>query len=204
MSQRSLKNPFVRAARVFGIGAFCFFVATSIASGQFKASSTIEPLDPASLRKLKKQRELVTTLARRHVGSTLSGDPSNDLRILQRLYDRVPRRDRRLAPFGERAVTDNERIFEIQALGVALGDLMALNFDLEWVMFEDQRGRGRALNVKGTRDLVFPVSMISRLYEVSLPVDLRAIYDETAATLALRPEKPNRPKLPPKPSLPEE
>ncbi len=196
--------PVFRTARIFATGVACLFAAASIASGQLEKRPTIEPLDFASREKLDEQRELVATLARRYVGSSISGSSLNDLRILQLLFDRHPMRDQRLAPFKESAVLDRHRIYEIQALGVVLGDVMAHNFDLEWVVFDDKYGRGRALNVKGTEELVFPVTMLSKRYEVSLPVDVRAIYEEVTATLSTKPEKPKRPKMPAKPRMLEE
>jgi len=190
VNHRPGENPVFRTARVLVVGAISLFAVASIASGQLEKVPSIEPLDLASREQLKEQREVVATLARRYVGSAISGGSLNDLRILQRLVDRLPTRDRGLVPFNERAVPDKRRIYEIQALGVVLGDVMAHNFGLEWVVFEDKYGRGRALNVRGTKDLVFPVTMLSKRYEVSLPVDVRAIYDDVAATLSKKPERP--------------
>jgi len=199
------KDSAFRTTRLFvlgvTIGAFSLIAAASIASGQPRKIPTIEPLDLESRKKLVEQREFVATLARRYVGSTLTGQSISDLRIVQRLYDRLPTRDRGLAPFKERAVPDKRRIYEIQALGVVLGDVMAHNFELQWVVFEDKYGRGRALNVEGTKDLVFPVTMLSKRYEKSLPVDVKALYDDIAATLSKKPKEPVRRKMPIKPRI---
>ncbi len=167
--------------RAFAVGLLFLIAATSVARGQIETAPSIQPLDRASREKLQQQRELVASLARRHVGSSISGRALSDLRTLQRLFDRLPPRDRGLDPFNERAFPDQRRIYEVQALGVALGDVMAHNLGLEWVIFEDEYGRGRALNARGTKDLVFPVTMISKRYEKALPVDVRALYDEIAA-----------------------
>ena len=202
LSHRSVKAPAFRTARVFTIAVFGLLAAASIASSQLEKRPTIEPLDTESAQRLADQRELVAALAARHVGSRITGESLNDLRIVQLLFDRYPARDRSLLPFKGHAFSDDARVFEIQALGVVVGDLMAHNFGLEWVVFEDSYGRGRALNVKGTRYLVFPVTLLSARYEASLPVDVRAMYDEIEALLTARPETPkNRRKLPPKPQI---
>lgn len=188
----------------FGIGAFYLLATASMAFDHTVERSTIEPLDDKNRVRLQAQREIVATLARRHVGNNIFGNTKSDLRILQQLFDRYPRRDRRLSNFKGGANSDNERIYEIQALGVVLGDVMARDFDLEWVVFEDQHGRGRALNVKGTKDLVFPVTMLSKLYEVSLPADVRALYEEVKTTLAISSEKSDRRTLPARPTTHEQ
>jgi hypothetical protein len=181
------------------MGALCLFALASVASGQFGNKPKIEPLDSKSRKELEAQRELVARLGRRYVGSRLSGTSLDDLRIVQRLFDRHPPRDQALVLSHNDITPEKSRLYEMQALGVVVGDVMAHNFDLEWVVFEDQYGRSRALNVKGTTDLVFPVTMISKRYEVSLPVNVRALYDEIAATLSLRPEKSRRRRLPASP-----
>jgi len=168
-------------ARAFALGVLFLFIAVSPAPGQIDSGPKIEPLDRPGREKLDQQRELVASLARRYVGSAISGTSLSDLRVIQQLFDRLPERDRSMVPFSERSFPDRRRIYEVQALGVALGDVMAHNLDLEWVIFKDEYGRGRALNARGTMDLVFPVTILSKRYEKSLPVDVRALYEEVAA-----------------------
>jgi hypothetical protein len=157
---------------------------------------SIEPLDSAASDKLARQRELVRTLARRYIGSLITGTSLADLRIVQRLVDRHPTFEQGRVLSHGRVVIEKDRLYEMQSLGVVVGDVMAHQFDLEWVIVDDKYGRGRALNVKGTTDLVFPVTIISKLYEAGLPVDVKAIFDDIAATLAMRPEPPKKRRLP--------
>jgi hypothetical protein len=171
-------------ARVFAAGVSLLLAATSAAAAPLDTRPTITPLERSDREQLEHQRQMIATLARRHVGSPISGGSLSDLRIIQQLLDRLPPRDRRLVPFVEPGFPGRSRIYEVQALGVALGDVMARNLRLEWVVFEDAYGRGRALNKPGTKDLVFPVTMISKRYEKSIPVDVRALYDEIAAERA--------------------
>ncbi len=181
MSHCSGERPAARTVRVFAAGVSFLLAATSVAAAPLETGPTITSLGRSDREQLEHQRELVATLARRHVGSAISGGSLSDLRILQQLIDRLPRRDRRLAPFNEPGFHDRSQIYEAQALGVALGDVMVRNLRLEWVVFEDAYGRGRALNKPGTPDLVFPVTMISKRDEKSLPVDVKALYETVAA-----------------------
>ncbi len=115
------------------------------------------------------QRDIVAQLARRHVGSPLRGGEPDDLRILQRIVDlKVLRRD---------------ETRELQALGVALGDVFRKQFALRWVVVRDEYGRSRALQVGDTDNLVFPVTMISKRVEAGLPVDITTIYADVAEAL---------------------
>jgi hypothetical protein len=196
VSDRARGNPALRVAWVLLVGALCLCANVSLALDPFAEKAKIQPLDFQSNRKLEAQRDLVAELARRYVGSKLSGTSLDDLRILQRLFDRYPASDQGLILSRGSVVPDEQRLFEMQALGVVLGDVMAHHFDLEWVVVDDEYGRGRALNVKGTTDLVFPVTMLSKRYEFSQPVNMRALYDEIAETLAAKPEARKRRQLP--------
>jgi len=134
---------------------------------------------------LETQREIVRTLARRELGVPPKGGALEDLRILQQLVDA-----RVLAP-------ENE--YELQALGVVLGDVMAKQLGLAWTIFEDERGRSRALRIPKTDDYFFPVTMISRRYSAHFrpggdalersnvrygEVDVEALYRDIEAQVA--------------------
>ena len=129
--------------------------------------SPAEQLVEGDLRRLDGQREFARELARRHVGSPLRGGERDDLRVLQVLIDdRVLRRD---------------ETYELQSLGVALGDVMARQLDLDWIIVDDRWGRTRALRFGENDDFFFPTTMISRRYEKNIPVDVRALYREVEA-----------------------
>ena len=72
----------------------------------------VSPLSDVDLRRLREQRNLVDELARRHVGTPLSaGHSLEDLRVLQELLDQQ--------------ILKPDQTYELQALGVALGDVLA-------------------------------------------------------------------------------
>ena len=108
------------------------------------------------------QRDSVDALAREHLGRQIRGDKTNDLDVLQALLDR-------------RAVKP-EQTLELQAMGIVMGDLLADELGMDWVVYEDQYGRSRALQVPDSDQVLFPVTMISRRFEVGATADVEAIY----------------------------
>ena len=123
----------------------------------------ITPPTRADEAKNEGQRELVAGLARRHLGARIVGGASSDLGVLQRLIDgRFVRAD---------------QLFELQAMGVVLGDTMAAELRLRWVAVEDTAGHSRALRFRETEHLFFPVTMISKRMRIDGRADVRAIYE---------------------------
>jgi len=135
-----------------------------------EVQSAVEPLTEGDLRKLDRQRGLVDALARRHVGFPMTGGAVDDLRVLQELID-----NRALAV---------DQTFELQSLGVVLGDVLAEQFDLEWVIVDDRYGRSRALQYGSRDDVFFPVTMISKRYEKNIPVDIEELYRKVESEVA--------------------
>jgi hypothetical protein len=120
-------------------------------------------------RLLREQRAKVDELARRHVGTPLTGgaSPADDLRILQEILDLE--------------VLSRDQTWELQALGVALGDVMAEQLGLTWVVVEDRLGRSRALRFRESQNLVFPITMISKRVEGNVRFRVRELYDKTSS-----------------------
>ncbi len=131
--------------------------------------SALRAPDAGILSSLSRQRELARDLARRHVGARLRGD-IEDLRVLQRILDR--------------GVLGPDDSYELQALGVALGDVLADAYDLDWAVVTDRFGTSRALRYRDTSNLIFPVTMISKRVEADIPVDVQHLFDETGDALA--------------------
>lgn len=127
------------------------------------------PLSSVDRDLMRRQRSLVDGQARRHVGTGLTGRSLDDLRVLQAILDHAPP-----AP-GE--------TFALQALGVALGDVMAAQLGLSWVVFEDQLGRSRALRLGATDVVLFPVTMISKRVERDVPFRVEELYRKAARTV---------------------
>jgi len=140
-------------------------ILTMPASAQLNMDDQgIKPLDNSELTMSKRQRDEIQKLVRENFGPIqLKGDTS-ELYLLQKLLDKQ--------------LIDKDDTFGLQAVGVVLGDIMAKNLYLNWVSFEDQYGKSRALQYKETDHLLYPVTMISRRYQNDLPCDINQLYQD--------------------------
>ena len=109
-----------------------------------------------------KRREVADLLARRVGVLRLTGTQA-DIPALQQLYDR------RIVPHND--------VLTWQAVGIAFGDILANELDLEWIVYEDHRGVSKALRWRKTDNFVFPVTMFSKRLRYGEALDLQAIYD---------------------------
>lgn len=137
---------------------------------------TMTPLTELDQQYMDRQRALIDELSRRHLGRSCCKGVE-ELDLLQRLLDEeVVRADQRL---------------ELQAMGVILGDILAGALDMDWVIYEDELGRSRALRLGNTSNLLFPVTMISRRREAGNMESIEEIFN--GAYMAIEPLKPRRP-----------
>lgn len=113
---------------------------------------------------LAKQKQFIDDMVGTEFGRPVRGDKS-DLRLLQRIVNRG---------LIEKTAAEN-----LQALGAVLGDVYVHEFDvLEWRIYEDQKGRSRAVCILDTSNCLFPITMLSRRIEAGLTPDVEAIYDK--------------------------
>jgi hypothetical protein len=70
--------------------------------------------------------------------------------------------------------------YELQCLGVVLGDVFVQDLKMEWVMVEDEHGRDPAVRLPGSSIILYPVTMISKRVERGVPVDAFDIYNAAA------------------------
>ena len=110
------------------------------------------------------QRASINDLCREHYGRQLTGQRLNDFALLQRLLD-----DQLVKP------TD---VLTLQAMGVIFGDIIAKELRLSWTIYIDQYGRSRALAIPKQRDVIFPVTMISRRIQAGANVNIDAVYQK--------------------------
>ena len=93
------------------------------------------------------QRETIKGLAMMNLGRQFNGDRNLDLDLLQALLDKQ--------------LVRPDQVRELQAMGVIMGDLLAAELDMHWVLYEDNVGRSRALRYKESDVLLFPITMIA-------------------------------------------
>ncbi len=73
--------------------------------------------------------------------------------------------------------------YQLQSLGVVLGDALAFYCGMEWVLVEDAYGRDPALSAPGTSILVYPLTMISKRVENGEAVDVFDLFNAVASDI---------------------
>lgn len=71
--------------------------------------------------------------------------------------------------------------YELQCLGIVLGDAFVQELKMEWVMVEHQHGRDPAVRLPGTTIILFPLTMISKRIERGEQVDVFQLFNGVAA-----------------------
>jgi len=132
------------------------------------AAVRIEQPSRLDLQYMEQQRARVSALFGRHLGRGLRGN-QDDLESLQVLLDR--------------GLVGRDDSSTLQAMGIVLGDVLAAELGLAWVIYSDDQGRSRALQVDSGKQFLFPVTMISRRYGAGAAVDVRRIYEDAAAPI---------------------
>ena len=156
------------------LALFAAFPASAQGSlfGPEQTGLRIDPLSAIDEQFMTAQRADVETLANQ-LGSQLSGNTQRDLATLQRILDA--------------GLVSAEDTLGLQALGIVLGDLMAAELNMDWVVYRDRAGRSRALRYRETEVYLFPVTMISRRWGVGHQRPVADIYatnvDATRAKL---------------------
>lgn len=158
------------------LGALIPLLLISVPAGAQQEPRVAE-LSQIDKQYMQRQRDSIEDLARRMSGRGFNGSPDNDIPLLQRLLD-----ERRVRP---------EQTEELQAMGILLGDILAAELDMHWVVYEDPVGRSRALRYRETDNFLFPVTMISRRQTVGNNRPVREIYDNAVSLI-----EPIRIKLP--------
>ncbi|MEM6301479.1 MAG: DUF3806 domain-containing protein [Pseudomonadota bacterium] len=131
-------------------GFFLVALASLLTAGGAAAQELerrITPLSKIDQRYMDEQRQRINELTLRYYGGRCCRSAS-ELSYLQRLLD-------------ERRVSETEEL-ELQAMGILLGDLLALEQGMEWIVFEDAQGRSRALRLAESENYLFPATMVSR------------------------------------------
>jgi len=145
-----------------------FAITVSSIAQTTKPNATISPLLRLDKQVLEKRVNTIDKLARLKLGNQFHGNLS-DIKLLQRIVD------------GKLIAQDDSLM--MQSAGVVLGNIMAEELGLGWIIYEDSLGRSRALCVNNTSNCLFPVTMLSRRLEVNAPVNVQKIYDDAIAII---------------------
>jgi hypothetical protein len=127
----------------------------------------VTALSDTDRQRLAEQRAVVERLVAGDAAREDDPAAAGKLGALQRILV-----EKRLAP---------DQTYELQCLGVVLGDAFVQALQVEWVMVEDAFGRDPAVRLPGTTILLFPLTMISKRIERGEAVDVVALFNGIAA-----------------------
>ena len=144
------------------VGAFWLLLVSFYVAGE--QPPRIGELSFTDRQYMAQQRASLDDLARAKLGSQISGNKDRDLALLQTLLDRN--------------LISADQTKELQSMGVIMGDLLAKELDMHWVIYEDQEGRSRALRYKATDEFLFPITMIARRRGVGNQTPVVDIYQK--------------------------
>lgn len=125
---------------------------------------TINELSVAQRAVLDAQRRQIKDVFATQLGVLEFDGDKRDLRHIQRLVDK--------------GIFENTQTLEWQKVGVLFGDILVEEFDLEWISYEDDRGKSKALQWRDTMNFVFPITVFSRRAEYNEDIDVQAIYEK--------------------------
>lgn len=77
-------------------------------------------------------------------------------------------------------VFKSNQTYELQCMGVVLGDVFVQELRMEWVVVEDEYGRDAAVRMPGTSIIIFPLTMISKRLEDRKAVDVFELFNGVA------------------------
>lgn len=151
----------------FCVLGFSFYTSQSDPSQQ--AEPKCSELTRDNIASLDRQRALVAAAAKQRYGVSGLVRTKADLPVLQRLID-------------ERAFAKTQ-IYELQSLGVVLGDVMASELPLRWMMVTDGFGTDPTLRYKDTTIQVGALTMISKRIERDEKVNVSRLLEITREQL---------------------
>jgi Domain of unknown function (DUF3806) len=162
-------TPFTCFATALTFGALTFCLYSPQSGPKQRAAPKFTELSRNDVASLDKQRALVGAVAKQRYGVLGLARTRADLPVLQRLID-------------DQAFTKTQT-YELQSLGVALGDVMASELPLRWVMVTDEFGTDPTLRYKDTTIQVGALTMISKRIEKDEKVNVSRLLEITREQL---------------------
>jgi hypothetical protein len=120
--------------------------------------------------RLDQQRAVVAAAAKQRYGAVTLTKTKKDLPLLQRLFDDN--------------VFKKSQTYELQSLGVALGDVLASELSLRWVMISDEYGTDPTLRFRNTSININALTMISKRIERDERVDVYQLLQKNREALS--------------------
>lgn len=127
---------------------------------------TLSALTDEDLKRLEDQRAVVTRYL----------DDAN-----LKKFETAPGKLGTLRALLDAAVFSPEQTYELQSMGVVLGDAFVQDMGFHWIIAEDDYGRDPAIKYRGTSVILYPLTMISKRIERGETVDIFELYNGVAA-----------------------
>jgi hypothetical protein len=83
----------------------------------------------------------------------------------------------------QQKVFTSDKTYELQCMGVVLGDVFVQEMGMHWVMVQDEYGRNPAVQLEDTSIILFPLTMISKRVERGEEVDVFDLFNGFAAQI---------------------
>jgi hypothetical protein len=148
----------------------CALPSLVVADQPNLADTRTEAFREADWHYVERALEAINRLTQSHFGSSLQQRPAHDLPLLQRLLDE------RIVPASDHAT--------LQAMGIALGEVLRGQRELQWRRYFDAYGVSRALHLKHSDYTLFPITMISRRATAGLAVDVAGLHQKALTNIA--------------------
>jgi len=129
----------------------------------------VGPLTPEEVHRLDQQREVIARF--------LADDES------RAKYESVAGKLGTLRALLERKKFQPTQTYELQCMGVVLGDAFVQEMGMEWVMVEDERGADPAVRLPGTSVIIYPLTMISKRVEKAETVNVFDLFNGVASEI---------------------
>lgn len=127
---------------------------------------TIGPLSAEDILRLETQRSVITKFLADDDSRSKFQSAAGKLGTLRALLD-------------QKAFQPTQT-YELQCMGVVLGDAFVQEMGMEWVIVEDKHGSDPAVRLPGTSVLIYPITMISRRVEQRQTVDVFDLFNGVA------------------------
>lgn len=139
------------AILVFGDGS-CQYSAVE------NQTQRIEPLQEVDRQRLDECRRFVESLVDPASTPGVFESSAGKLKVLQAILDQ--------------GVFAKDQTVELRSLGVVLGDVIASELMMEWIIVIDEYGRDAAISTPSRKSILFPLTMISKRIERGESFDL--------------------------------
>jgi hypothetical protein len=141
-------------------------LACLLSSGVAMADQTISDLTAEDERRLEQHRAVVTRYLA-DSGIEKYKTAAGKLGTLRALL--------------EAQVFRADQTYELQSMGIVLGDVFVQDMGFRWVMVQDEYGRDPAVRFGDTSVILFPLTMISKRIEAGEKVDIFDLYNGVAS-----------------------